>query len=275
MGSSLSLKRRVEATTNDFTVIRPNSCDILSDSYPERRLDIPSKRQRNNSFDNILTYRKNPILISPKRDFGSCSSNDDDTYLDITENRFLKKVQLYLRSLEQLGDISNLKFHYGHLKMKTEDGEEVNMEVHDQDYDLGEPLIALKPETNENNFLFVYTYCSSAKALSSRYTNISMIYITDVHRSKSKYHILQAGMTPQGQPTFIPRKIRVPDNPKLTSPFSRFIGILQSGGLGRTMLLFLTSSMEPYYLAQSDMSLDFTKDDRRAVVLEFKPQYYE
>ena len=192
---------------------------------------------------------------------------------DVTENRFIQKVQSYLRSIENMGDISKLKFYYGNLIVKS-DTDEFSVEVKEQEFGIGEPIVSLETKVNKNNMFLVYTYSITGKGLNSRYTHLSMLYITNVYKSKCSCHILQAVTNSSGQPSLVPRIIRVPDNPKLISPSSRFITTLKPNEL-KTMLLYLNRNMEPFYLSQSDLSLDFTSDDNRAIILQLRQQYYE
>ena len=192
---------------------------------------------------------------------------------DVTENRFIQKVQSYLRSIENMGDISKLKFYYGNLIVKS-DTDEFSVEVKEQEFGIGEPIVSLETKVNKNNMFLVYTYSITGKGLNSRYTHLSMLYITNVYKSKCSCHILQAVNNSSGQPSLVPRIIRVPDNPKLISPSSRFITTLKPNEL-KTMLLYLNRNMEPFYLSQSDLSLDFTSDDNRAIILQLRQQYYE
>lgn len=266
MGASLSMKRRVRQTGERSG--RTNSIDFLSRTFNH----FPIKHVKNNSCDNILSYNRDP---SKSNDV--CVSHKQDTvpYYDVTKNRFLQKVRSYLRSLEQISQISKLKFYYGNLVVKTESGEESNLEIHEQEYQLGEALISLEPQRNQEDLFFIYTYCATAKGMNASYTHLSMIYITNVHRSTCKYHIIQAKVNPHDQLILVPRKIRVPDNPVLTSPNSRFVAFLESETFTRSMLLFLSNKLEPFFVAQCDMSLDLSRNNNRAVVLNFKPQYFE
>ena len=266
MGNSQSMKEGIGQTGERS--VRTNSIDFLSRTVNH----FPLKHAKRYSCDNILTYNRDP---SVSHDVWIPHRQDTTPYYDVINNPFLQKVRPYLRSLEKIGEISRLKFYYGDLVMKTEYGEELNLEVHEQDDQLGEALISLESEANRENIFFIYTYCAAAKGMDASYTHISMIYVTNVHRSACKYHIIQAGVNPQGQLILNPRKIRVPDNPVLISGNSRFIAILQSETFTRSMFLFLSKKLEPFFVAQSDLSLDLTRNNSRAVVLDFKPQYFE
>ena len=271
MGAALNLRRR-DQLTKSSTILRPNSIDILSDDFQQN--NFPSQPEgRNHSFDDILSFKRNGPLLPLSRGLTSLGNSMEGSSRDLSENRFIQKIQSYLRSIEKMREISKLKFYYGDLLMKT-GTDEYNVEVKDQSFELGEPIIALEPKANEDNVFLIYTYSLAGKGLNSRYTYLSMLYITDVFMPKSSCYILQTTTNSFGQPSFVPRKIRVPDNPKLISPSSRFISTLKPDELS-TMLLFLNRNMEPFYLSQSDLSLDFTSDDTRAVVLHLKKQYYE
>ena len=273
MGSALSLKRRT-ALTKSSTILRPYSFDVLSDNFQKNNFDYQQQESKNHSFDDILTFQQNGgISLPSSRGLTSLDSEESFSY-NVTNNRFIQKVQSYLRSIEMMGEISKLKFYYGNLLVKTETAE-FSVEVKDQESALWEPIITLEPKTNEDNLFLIYTYSIAGKGLNSRYTYLSMLYITNVYQSKCTCHILQAVTNSYGQPSFVPRKIRVPDNPKLISPSSRFITTLKPPSELSTMVLFVNRNLEPFYLSQSDLSLDFSSDDSRAIVLHMKQQYYE
>ena len=262
MGASLNMKRRINQSGGRS--VRMNSIDFLNHTVNQ----FPAKRVRNHSCDDILSFNCD---VSASHDVWVSHKQDITPYYDVIDNRFLQKVRSYLHSLEQIGEISKLKFYYGNLVMKTEIGE-LNLEVREQEYELGEALISLESEPNQEDLFFIYTYSATSKGMQAGYTHLSMIYITNVHRSTCKYHIIQAGVNSQGQLILYPRKIRVPDNPVLTSPNSQFIAILDSETFTRSMLLFLSSRFEPFFVAQREMSIGLTRDNSRAIVLDFKPK---
>ena len=239
-------------------IIKHQSCDVLDEDSKlnQNPKPIPTSRSFNNCLPTQEEHLKSHFSISSS---GSDSSTEHSCN-DVTENQFIQKTQRYLRSIEDMGEISDLKFFFGHLILTTEDGK---YSVAVREADLGEDIIiTLESEVDRNDTIVLYTYTSSVTGLAQKYTYFSLLYIKNVLHSNSRNYILQANMnTPHGQPTFIPRRIRVPDNPKLVSPYSRFIGTMLPQGFIRTMILFLSNSMQPFYVAQSDMSLAFTTNE--------------
>ncbi|KAI6646747.1 hypothetical protein LOD99_12867 [Oopsacas minuta] len=263
MGANYSTK---DSKHNKKDSKKHMSCGDMLDQVPDiksfgKPISIPIFR----SFDSSETLLKR---FRYKHSGSSGENSVGSEAIDLTENRFALKVQTYLSSIEQLGEISNLKFYFGNLSLKTADGE-YNVEVSER----GEQkFVSLEEEVDSNNTFFLYTYNSSAQRLNNNYTYCSLLYITDVYSKKSKVHILQANAAwPYGKPSLIPSKIRTPDNPKLISNYSRFISTFQPEGVMQSMITFLTSNMDPFYLAQSDMSLDFTANEPNAAVFTFTP----
>lgn len=242
------------------------SCDIL-DQAPAMKTFPAYKRNasRARSVDAGPYYER-----KAKSSVSSSSGDSFNSFgVDFTENRFALKVQTYLRSIEQLGEITDLKFHFGHMILKIGD-EEFSVEVSEQGH---VPFVSLEEDMNSNSGFLLYTYSSSAKGLSHKYNYCSLLYFSDVYNSsKNKVFILQASMNKSyGKPSFTPTRIRTSDNPKLVSHNSRFIGTFQPEQMIRTMLTHVSQHMEPFYLTQSDMSLDLSTDEQQAVVFYFLP----
>ena len=262
MGANFSSK---DSKENKIVKIpKHQSCDVL-DGVPElQHNEKPKLIPTSSSFNQFPDFEEKLKLHSSISSGDSDSSNEHSCN-DVTENKFIQKAQSYLRSIELMGEISDLKYFVGHLILNTEDGK-YSLSVKDTNW--GEdPMITLESEVDQNDIVLLYTYTSSVTGLAQKYTYFSLLYIKDVLNTYSKYYILQANVnTPNGQPTFIPRRIRVPDNPKLVSPYSRFIGSISLQGTTRTMILFLSRSMQPYYVTQSDLSLDFSINESSAGV---------
>ena len=261
MGANFSSKDT--KITKRATLPRNKSCEILENSKQKPKL-IPTSRSYNQ-----FPFPEGALLTHSSISSDSCDSNGHSCS-DITENRFILKVQSYLLSIERLGEISDLKFFFGHLIINTDDGK---YSVAVRDESMGEdPIVTLEPEADMNDIVFLYTYKTTAVGLAQKYNYFSFLYIRDVFRSKSKQYILQAQMnTPFGTPTFTPRKIRVPDNPKLVSPYSRFIGTMVPEETIRTVVLYLSKSMEAFYVVQSDLSLAFSTNEEKAGVFTLMP----
>ena len=259
MGTTMSIKHR---GTYDKTKAprgqRHMSCAVVGEKHSEfatHKKRIPNSQSFNQAFNSGHT--KGSGKLHSISSGGSSGSNS--TY-DVTEKDFVQKVQSYLHSIEQLGEISDIRCFFGNLTLKTED-ESFNVEVKGTGT-VGESIVTLESEPNHSNTFMVYQY-------STHFTNpryFSLLYITDVESSDSTYYVLQANTSnPSGVPNFIPRRIKTSDNPKLVSPSSRFVGIFDEDGLDdSTNILFYNRDQEPFYLTQSDLSLDFTTDEFRA-----------
>ena len=242
------------------------SCDLL-DQSPALKTYPREKRStsRSRSVDTSQYYEKkikSSVSSSSGESFNSCG-------VDFTEHRFALKVQTYLRSIEQLGEITDLKFHFGHMILKTEDGE-FSVEVNEQGM---VPLVSLEEDIQTNSGFLLYTYNSTAKGLNHKYNYCSLLYFSDIYNtSKNKVFILQASMKkPYGTPSFTPVRIRTSDNPKLVSPNSRFIGMFDTQPIIRTVITHLTQHMQAYYISQSDLSLDLSTNEQQAAVFCFLP----
>ena len=271
MGSSLSIKKGSIMPV----AVRPSQISKRNTSWTEtiHTEDIEtSEKLRNFSVDNILNFRsskknrgdirKHPMLTSQ-------GSSESSSFSDVAEKAFVHKVQNYLQSIEKLGEISDLNCFFGKMMLRTEEG---NFSVEVKGTGMGgEPIVTLESEPNPSNAFMIYQY--STHFMNSRYTYFSLLYITNVERSDSTYYVLQANTNnPSGVPNLIPRRIKSSDNPKLVSPSSRFVGTFEEGGPKSTLIVFMTKDMEPFYLAQSDLSLDFTRDHFRAGIFDFNLQ---
>ena len=257
MGANFSQKDSKRVTKD----LRHMSCDILDEpalkTYPR---------------DKRSTSRSKSVDAGPyyeRKMKSSVSSGDSSNSLgvDFPDHPFAVKIQEYIRSIEKLSDITDLKFQFGHFMLKTADGE-LSVEVNEEGI---EPFVSLEEDRTNNSGFLLYTYKSSTKGLGNKYSYSSLIYFSDIYKAKSKVFILQARMnTPYGMPNFIPTKIRTSDNPKLISHNSRFIGMFDSQSI-RTPITHVSQYMEAYYLSQTDMSLDFSTDEQQAVVFHFVP----